>query len=93
MVNRFKSICSNKILLDRDFNKLKESILWSFYPNFIIENFFKNAIKQKLKQFQYSGLDVPKNQQIFFGFQYINESSIKICPNRFKLNFKTFQFY
>ena len=32
MVNRLKSICSNKILLDRDLNQLKESFIWSGYP-------------------------------------------------------------
>ena len=40
MVNRLMSICSNKILLDRDLNQLKESFLWSGNPNFIIEKFF-----------------------------------------------------
>ena len=54
---------------DRDLNKLKESFLWSGYPNFIIEKIFKIAIKQKPKQFRTSGLDVPKKNQIYFGFQ------------------------
>ena len=66
MVNRLKSICSNKMLLDRDLNQLKESFLWSGYPNFIIEKLFKIAIKQKPKQFQNSGLDVPKKTNIFW---------------------------
>ena len=42
MVNRLKSICSNKILLDRDLSQLKKRFLWSGYPNFIIEKFLRS---------------------------------------------------
>ena len=71
MVNWLKSICSNKILLDIDLNQLKESFLWSDYPNFIIEKFFKIAIKQKQKQFQNSGLDVPKKNKYILVFSIL----------------------
>ena len=81
MVTRLKSICSNKILLDRDLNLLKQSILLCGYPNFIIGKFFKIAINQKPTQFQNSGLDIKTNKQIYFGVQYINESSVKFVQN------------
>ena len=91
MVNRLKSICSNKILLDRDLKQLKESFLWSGYPNFIIEKVFKIAINQKPKHFQNSCFDIPK-KQIYFGFQYINESSVKFVQNVSNLISKNFNF-
>ena len=92
MVNRLKFLCSNKILLHRDLNQLKESVLLSGYPNFIIDKCFKIAIKLKPKQFQNSGLDVPKKHQIYFGFQYINESSVKFVKNVSNLISKNFNF-
>ena len=58
-------------ILDRDLNQLKESFLWSGYPNFIIEKFFKVAIKQKTKQFQNSGLDVPKKTKYILVFSIL----------------------
>ena len=42
MIYRLKSICSNKILFNRNFKQLKESVLWSGYPNYMIENFLKS---------------------------------------------------
>ena len=71
MVNILKSLCSNKILLDRDLNQLQDSFVWSGYPNFIIEKFFKIAIKQKQKQFQNSGLDVPKKNKYILVFSIL----------------------
>ena len=66
MVNILKSLCSNKILLDRDLNQLQESFIWSGFQNFIIEIVFKIAIKQNPQHFQNSGLDVPKKINIFW---------------------------
>ena len=91
MVNRLKSICSNKILLDRDLNQLKRKLCMEWLSKFIIEKCFKIAIKQKPKLFQNSGLDVPK-KQIYFGFQYNIESSVKFVQNVSNLISKNFNF-
>ena len=57
---RLKSICSNQILFNRNLKQLKESFLWSGYPNYIIENCFKITIKQKPQNLLNSVLDVLK---------------------------------
>ena len=51
MVNRLNSICSNQILFNRNLKQVKESFLWSGYPNYIIEIFFKITIKQNPKTY------------------------------------------
>ena len=71
--------------------QLKESFVWSGYPNYIIEKYFKITIKQKPKNLLNSVLDVPK-KQIYFGFQYINESSVKFVQNVSNLISKNFNF-
>ena len=55
------------------------------------EKFFKIVIKQKLKYFKNSCLDVSKTQ-IYFGFQYINESSVKFVQNGSNVISKYFNF-
>ena len=54
MVNRLKSICSNEMLFNRDLKQLKQSFLWSGYPNYIIEKLVNIAIKLKQKNLQNS---------------------------------------
>ena len=73
MINRLKIICSNESLLNKDLKQLKESFLWSGYPNYIniIDKYFNICIKHKRENLQNS-LDVPR-KQIYFGFQYIND--------------------
>ena len=76
MINRLKIICSNESLLNKDLKQLKESFLWSGYPNYIIDKYVNICIKQKRENLLNCSLDVPR-KQIYFGFQYINESSVK----------------
>ena len=84
MINSLKIICSNEYLLNKDLKQLKESILWSGYPNSIIDKYLNICIKQKRENLQKCSLDVPR-KQIYFGFQYINESSAKFVQNISKL--------
>ena len=44
MVNRLNTICSNQILFNRNLKQLKERVLWSGYPNYIIENWFLRSL-------------------------------------------------
>ena len=48
-VNRLKIICSNESLLNKDLKQLKESFLWSCYPNYIIDKYVNICIKQNVK--------------------------------------------
>ena len=89
MVNRLKSICSNEIIFKRDLQQLKQSFLWSGYPNYIIEKFVSFALKPK--HLKGSVLDVPR-RQVYFGFQYINESSGRFVQDVSKLISKNFGF-
>ena len=77
-------------MFNRNLKQLNESFLWSGYPNNIIEKFFKITIKHKPKNLLNSVLDVPK--KFYFGFQYINESSVKFVQNVSNLISKTFNF-
>ena len=82
MINRLKIICSNEFLSNKDLIQLKVSLLLSGYPNYIIDKYFNICIKQKRENLQNCSLDVPR-KQIYFAFQYINESSVlfKIFKN------------
>ena len=78
-------------LLNKVLKQLKESFLWSGYPNYIIEKYVDICIKQKRENLQKCSLDVPR-KQIYFGFQYINESSVKFVQNISKLISKNFNY-
>ena len=47
MINRLKIICSDKFLFNKDLKRLKESFLWSGYPNLVIEKYFNICLKRK----------------------------------------------
>ena len=66
MINRLKSICSNDNLFNSDLQLLKQSFLWSGYPSYIIEKFFKIALKSPQKQLQKFYSQVPK-KLLYFG--------------------------
>ena len=87
MINRLRIICSDENLFRNDLSKLKDSFLWSGYPNFIIEKYFNLYSHSK---FQYSeNFNVPK-EPFYFGFEYINDSSELFVKNITKLISKYF---
>ena len=57
----------------------------------IIDKYFNISIKQKGENLQNCSLAVPR-KQIYFGFQYINESSVKCVQNISKLISKNFNY-
>ena len=91
MINKFKIICSNESLFNKDLKQLKESFLWSGYPTYIIDKHFNICIKQKRTNLQNCSLNVPR-KQIYFGFQYINKSSVQFVQNISKLISKNFNY-
>ena len=80
-----------KFYLILNLKQIRESLLWSRYPKYIIEILKQITIKQKPKHLLISDKYLP-NKQIYFGFQYINESSVKFVPNVSNLISKTFNF-
>ena len=90
MINRLKIICSHESLLNKDLKQLKESFLWSGYSNYIIDKYVNICLKKR-ENLQKCSLDVPR-KQIYFGFQYINESSVKFVQNISKLFSKNFNY-
>ena len=90
MINRLKIICSDKFLFNKDLKRLKESFLWSGYPNLVIEKYFNICLKKKETGVQNCSEDSRK--QIYFGFQYVNETSVNFVKNISKLISKNFNF-
>ena len=76
---------------NKDLKQLKESFLWSGYPNYIIDKYLNIFIKRKRDNLQNCSLDVPQ-KQVYFGFQYINKSSVKFVQNISKLISKYFNY-
>ena len=68
----------------------KECFLWNGYPCNTIEKYFSIYGKENKRNFQ-NLLSVPR-KQIYFGFQYINESSEKFVQNISKVISKNFVF-
>ena len=64
----------------------------SGYPNYIIDKYFNISIKQKQKKLNNYFIDVPR-KQFYFGFQYINESSVKLVQNISKLISRNFTYF
>ena len=90
MIYRLKIICSNKWIFNKDLKQLKDSFVWSGYPCNTIEKYFsiyERENESKLKNF----LNVSR-KQIYFGFQYINESPEDFVQNTSKLISKNFLF-
>ena len=83
-------ICSNKWIFNRDLKQLKDSFLWSGYPCNTIEKYFNIYERENNSKLQ-NLLNVPR-KQIYFGFQYINESSENFVQNISKLISKNFSF-
>ena len=90
MINRLKRICSGKFLFNKDLKRLKESFLWSGYPNLLIEIYFNICLKRKETGLQ--NCSVYSRKQIYFGFQYVNETSVNFVKNISKLISKNFNF-
>jgi hypothetical protein len=91
MINRLKIICSEKFLFNQDLKRLKESFLWSGYPYWVIEKYFKINLKKKEAGLQNCSGD-DSRKQIYFGFQYVNETSVNFVKNISKLISKNFKF-
>ena len=64
--------------------------MWSGYPCNTIDKYFNIFLKENNRNLQNLS-NVPR-KQIYFGFQYINESSEKFVQNISKLISKNFSF-
>ena len=63
----------------------------SGYPNYIIEKYVNICIKLKRENLQKCSVDLPR-KQIYFGFQYSTELSVKLFQNISKLIVKNFNY-